>query len=267
MIADIKKVKELLEKYDVHPKKMFGQNFLVDRASVDKIIGEVSENSSVLEIGPGLGSLTEPLLDRCFHVTSYEIDKDMAGILNDIFAERSNFTLINEDFLKCDLSKYQGQKMTLVSNLPYYITSDLLEMILCHSELFDKIIVMTQKEVADKFVKRDNNKDRGPLNVLAEYLCDISPVTKVDRHCFYPAPNVDSAVFALKIKEADCGYRDGFYAFIKKCFSQRRKTLASNLKGYYPQIRTVLEKMGIDPLVRSEELSVDVLRKLFEEFR
>jgi len=256
-----KTVRELMTEYDIRPQKKYGQNFLTDRATVDKILSEVSEGAYVLEIGPGLGALTAGLVEKASKVIAYEIDERLAAILEKELPS-DKLEVRCQDFMKAEVSF--KEKMTVVSNLPYYLTSDILLKLFASEIKIEKIIVMVQKEVADKLVGSRSLKDVTPLTVLADCLSDSRTLCRVDRSLFNPAPQVDSAVIVFEMHEEDGLDRRGFCSFLQKCFRQRRRTLAGNLKNEYPDTVKEIEELGYDAKVRAEQLRPADLRKLFE---
>lgn len=270
-IANITTVRNLLDEYDLKAKKKYGQNFLVDEETVRKIVDEVEEDSFVLEIGPGLGALTQKLVRKAHRVIAYEIDSDLVRVLNDIFREEENLDVRNKDITEVDLGEIirqesDGRRCTVVSNLPYYITTDILNQVFCSSDDVEKVIVMMQKEVAMRFVNRTDSKDYNVINVLADLYSDYELVCRVGKHCFYPVPGVDSAVlkFELKNDRVDMALVE----FIRDCFSNRRKLLLSVLKqkGYGVDAET-FEKIGLSEKARVEDLSGPDFVRLFEVTR
>ena len=250
---NIKRTLELISQYEVKAKKKYGQNFLVDEKVIDRIVSTVGEGENVIEVGPGLGALTGPLLEKAGKLTAYEIDEDLIDILNREYA-CDKFTLINEDFLKAELP---DQKAVLVSNLPYYITGDILLKCFREKDKLKSMTVMMQKEVADKFFSKKH--DYGTLNILADWYSDYRVICNAGKHGFVPAPNVDSTVmeFVFNDRKAD----EGFIEFLDACFSRRRKLLASNLKKAGYQLKRDLGK------IRVEELDAQQLHDLYEELK
>lgn len=248
-----KRILELLNKYEIRAKKKYGQNFLVDEKVIDKIVSTVNEGEYVIEIGPGLGSLTEELLKRAGKLTAYEIDEELVEILKEEYPDEK-LELVNRDFLQVEMPE---EKAILVSNLPYYITGDILLKCFREKDSLKSMTVMMQKEAADRFF--NGKYEYGVLNVLADWYSEYHVVCKVDRHCFIPAPNVDSTVleFVFNDRKAD----EGFISFLNACFAQRRKLLAGNLKKAGYVLKRDLGK------ARIEELSAEQLHELYEEIR
>lgn len=255
----------LYEKYGVEASKRFGQNFLIDHNILRKII-EVADvkGKEVIEVGPGLGSLTLPLLEEAKKVTSYEIDKDMIKVLNgEIKSEK--FDLIEGDFLKASFD-WSGKK-TIVANIPYYITTDILFKIFENIDRFDKAVLMVQEEVADRITAKVGNSEYGKLSVTCCYFADVKKEIYVSPSCFLPAPKVSSAVISLTFK--DVNYKDSvkFIEFIKNCFAQRRKTIFNNLKQILgsEKAKQILAKNNIKESVRPQELSLNDFILLFND--
>ena len=249
----VRRTLDLLEQYELKAKKKYGQNFLVDENLIKKITDTVEAGENVIEVGPGLGALTGPLLEKAGKMTAYEIDSDLVEILKQQFPDEK-LELINEDFLKAELPE---GKSVLVSNLPYYVTGDILLKCFREKDKLNRMTVMMQKEVADKFFA--DGYQYGILNVLADMYSDYRIVCRADRHCFIPAPNVDSTVMEFVFN--DKPFDEDFCRFLESCFRQRRKMLSGNLKkAGYQLIRDIGK-------VRAEELSVQELYRLYEEVK
>ena len=270
-IANIVTVRNILNEYDLKAKKKYGQNFLVDEETVGKIVNEVEEDCLVIEIGPGLGALTQRLCEKAHKVIAFEIDSDLVEILNEEFSDIENVEIINKDITEVDLKEVmerecQGRTCNIVSNLPYYITTEILTQVFCDSEQVSKIIVMMQKEVAMRFVNRTDRKDYNLVNVLADLYSDYDLVCKVGKHCFFPVPGVDSAVvrFVMNDREVNMDLVD----FIRDCFTNRRKMLMSVLKQKgYEADSEVFSKAGLSDKARVEELDCNDFVKLYEVIR
>lgn len=265
MIANINYVKNVLGY--LKAKKKFGQNFLIDTNIVDKI-AVVAANSDLLtiEVGPGLGALTEQLLKYSKQVDAYEIDKDMYELLNkNLINEKLNVYL--EDFLDTNLTKYENQKINFASNLPYYVTTPILFKLFKSNLDFNKITVMVQKEVADRFNAKVNSEDYNALSLIVQYLFNVKLEMNVSKNCFYPAPQVDSAVisFTPKIKR-DFKYEEGLFEFIENCFKKRRKTLNNNFKDFLnaQQIKEIFDKLELKENVRAQELELETFIEMYE---
>lgn len=268
MIASAGYVKNILDRKELRAKKKFGQNFLIDGNIVDKIARAACvDGCTVIEVGPGIGSLTEMLLKYGKRVYAYEIDKDMYDILNEEFSE--NFEVFLEDFLDTDLDSvpYRDDRLCFASNLPYYVTTPILFKIFESDLNFEKITVMVQKEVADRFKAQRGSEDYNALSIMVQYLYDVKLEMNVSRNVFYPAPNVDSAVVSFTPKrERNREYELSFFDFVKKCFVKRRKTLNNNLKDFLDAdtIRNIFEKCSLKDTVRAQELSLEDFMRIHE---
>lgn len=265
------KTKEILQKHNFHIKKHFGQNFLTDTNLLQKIVdtAQVDEQTLVVEIGPGIGGLTEVLLAKAKHVIAYEIDNDLIPILQERFTTKQ-FTLIHQDFLQCDVDHDIAQlglsfsKAIVVANLPYYITTPIIMKLIEESTQLQEYYVMMQYEVAKRFTSKPSTKDYNSLSVFIQYKTEASIVINVPKHVFTPAPNVDSAVVKMCIKDQlkrSPMNEKHFFSLVRNAFSMRRKTLANNLSktmGYNKQeLQEHFTKLGLSPSVRAEALSVD----------
>lgn len=262
MISNINYVKSVMG--ELKAKKKFGQNFLIDSNIVDKIAKVAcDENLKTIEIGPGLGALTEMLLKYSKDVDAYEIDKDMYDLLlSNIHDERLNVKL--QDFLDTDLSIYD-YKVNICSNLPYYVTTPILFKIFESNLDINKITVMVQKEVGDRLVAKVNSEDYGALSIEVQYLFDVKNEMNIPRSVFYPSPNVDSAIISFTPKiERDRVFEKKLFELVKNCFRMRRKTLNNNLKDIYSkeQIETIYSKMNFNSNVRAQELTLEQYIKM-----
>lgn len=273
-IATASRTKEIIEKWNLHARKGYGQNFLIDPSVAARIAESVGGPGAVIEIGPGIGALTEQLALRCDHVRAYEIDGDFLPVLADTLQDYDNVQIVHQDFLKAELDQdAEGLKkdygaLRAAGNLPYYITTPVLFRLFESSAAFSVIAAMMQREVADRFAAGPNDPDYGALSVESQYLYDTKKLLNVPRTSFYPAPNVDSAVvvFTRRDDEAPDIEREAFFTFVKACFKQRRKTLYNNLKEYYgsaEQAQNVLENAGISAGTRAQELSVADFLQLY----
>ena len=275
MIASINRTKEILNKYDLQAKKRFGQNFLIDSNIVSKIVNtaNIDENTVVIEIGPGIGAMTELLAKAAKRVICFEIDSDMVNIINnEIINEGARNVEIKEiDFLKVNLKDYnlEGEKVIVVSNLPYYITTPIIFKLL-NEEVIKEIYVMVQDEVARRLVGLPKTKDYGSLSVMIKYLATAKFEFKVGRNCFFPAPNVDSGIVSIKRTKNDYNLKNEpkFLKFVQSIFEMRRKTLINNLLKDYNYKRNELEekKASItgDINCRAESLSLDEIIKIYQ---
>ncbi len=254
----------------VAAKKKYGQNFLVDKNIVNKIVERVPKDCFVIEIGPGTGNLTIALSEKAKKVVAFEVDEDLVEDLHKRF-ENSNVTIYLKDFLEVDIDEViekesEGLPTVIVSNLPYYITTKLLTKIFEKSHRIDKVVVMVQKEVANRFTLKLDKKDYNAVNVLSEYYSDVSLVCNVDRKCFNPSPRVNSAVieFVMKTPVVAVSNEEEFSEFVKACFKHRRKLLKASLEEYGIDDEALL-KVGLNENSRVEEVTIDKMIALFEE--
>lgn len=276
MISTPSYTKEILNRYDLRAKKGFGQNFLVDPVIVDKCAAMSHCEGAVIEIGPGIGSLTEGLAKYSKKVVSYEVDESLIPVLQDTLKDYPNVEIILQDFLKCDLrakvdalEKDYGT-VAVCANLPYYITTPVLFRLFEETPDISYITVMVQKEVADRFLASVNSAEYSSLSVEAQYLYNIKKLFNVPARSFNPSPRVDSVIIQFERKDVQESNEEiqKFFTFAKATFKQRRKTIYNNLKEYYgssEKTMEVLEKAGIDPSRRAQEFTVEELRALFGE--
>lgn len=262
-----KNMKETLETNDFYFKKKFGQNFIVDENIVKTIVSkaEVDKDTLVIEIGPGAGSLTSKLVAEAGFVLCYEIDTSLQSILEENLKEYNNYQIIYEDFLKReikkDLEKFSYSKIYVVANLPYYITTPIINKLIEEDIPVDKIVVMVQKEVGDRFKAKPGTKDYGSLTIYLNYYFSIRKIMDISKHVFMPKPNVDSIVVEFVKKNDKKMVQDEalFFQLIRDSFVQKRKTLRNNLKAYPLEvIEKVLQKYGYDLSVRAENLEMDI---------
>jgi len=273
-IATIARTREIMETYDLYPKKGFGQNFIIEPEIVRHIaeFSGIDETTTAVEIGPGIGALTEQLAKKAKQVLCYEIDLKLQDVLKDTLAEYDNVKIIFEDVLKRnikeDLKEIGAEKTAICANLPYYVTTPILFHLIESETDFESITVMVQKEMADRFNARVNTKEYNGLSVLLQYLYDIKIVMKVPKTVFIPKPQVDSIVIRF-VPKKDYPIKDlnRFNEFVKGCFTQRRKTLYNNLKEFFndkEKAIQVLNDCKIDENRRAESLSVEDFVKLYE---
>ena len=272
----------VLQRYGFNFQKKYGQNFLIDTHVLDKIIGaaEIGRDDFVLEIGPGIGTMTQYLAEAAREVVAVEIDTKLIPILEDTLKEYDNVTVLNEDILKVDIRKIAeekngGKPIKVVANLPYYITTPII-MGLFESEVpLDSITVMVQKEVADRMQVGPGTKDYGALSLAVQYYAEPYIVANVPPNCFMPRPNVGSAVIRLTLHEnPPTTVKDESLMFriIRASFNQRRKTLLNGLNNS-PEIaatkeqnQTAFEKLGFPANVRGETLTLKEFAALADEF-
>lgn len=273
-IATIARTREIMETYDLYPKKGFGQNFIIEPEIVRHIaeFSGIDETTTAVEIGPGIGALTEQLAKKAKQVLCYEIDLKLQDVLKDTLAEYDNVKIIFEDVLKRnikeDLKEIGAEKTAICANLPYYVTTPILFHLIESETDFESITVMVQKEMADRFNARVNTKEYNGLSVLLQYLYDIKIVMKVPKTVFIPKPQVDSIVIRF-VPKKNYPLKDlnRFNEFVKGCFTQRRKTLYNNLKEFFndkEKAIQVLNDCKIDENRRAESLSVEDFVKLYE---
>lgn len=245
-------------------KKRFGQNFLENREILNKIVDEskFEKESLIIEIGCGSGYLTDILIERGYNVLGYEIDKTLSEKL--MMKENDNFRVIIDDFLKRnieeDIKNYDYEKIYVIGNIPYYITTPIIEKLIDSIIDFDSIVLMVQKEVADRIISLPNSKNYGSLTVYLNYNFKIEKLLDVDRRFFYPIPKVDSSVIKLSKKHKPTIYNEKhFYKLIRDSFAQKRKTLKNNLLNYdFEIIMKILDKHGFSDKVRAEQIPLDV---------
>lgn len=269
---------EIIQKYEFMFQKKFGQNFLIDTHVLEKIIkaAGVTKEDCVLEIGPGIGTMTQYLAENAGQVVAVEIDKNLIPILGETLAEYDNVTVINEDILKVDIKsiadKYNGGRpIKVVANLPYYITTPIIMGLFESNVPIDNITVMVQKEVADRMKEGPGSKEYGALSLAVQYYAEPEIVANVPPNCFIPRPNVGSAVIRLtKHKEMPVQVKDPALMFkiIRASFNQRRKTLQNGLNNSpelpysKEQVAAAIEEMGLSPSVRGEALSLEQFAEL-----
>ena len=273
-IADYSVTKAVLERHGFTFKKSFGQNFLTDTNILQKIVdtAEIDDQVNVIEIGPGIGALTEFLAERAAEVMAFEIDHRLVPILADTLRDFDNVTVVNEDILKVDLAQHiQNFKnpdlpIKVVANLPYYITTPILMHLIESGIPFSEFVVMMQKEVADRISAQPNTKAYGSLSIAVHYYMTAKVAFIVPRTVFVPAPNVDSAILKMvRRPEPAVAVEDEsfFFKISKASFTHRRKTLWNNLTGYFGKTEEVKDKLtkaldqaGLSPSVRGEALSL-----------
>ena len=271
--------KEVVNKHNFKFSKSLGQNFLIDDNVIDRILegARLSETDSIIEVGPGIGTLTREMGKVAENVVAIEIDKTLIPILKETLADLDNVEVVNEDILKVDVQglineKLNGGPVKLVANLPYYITTpNLMGLFESHVPL-ESITVMVQKEVADRMQSGPATKDYGALSVAVQYYCDTEIVAKAPRHMFVPQPNVDSIVIGLHVRDEKkyvVDNEDIFFKTVKASFGQRRKTLLNSLGGLgflsKDEIRDALQAANIDEKRRGETLSIDEFANLSNE--
>lgn len=262
-----RQMKEQLEEKEFGFKKKFGQNFIVDENIINSIISkaDITKDCMVIEIGPGAGSLTYKLATSAKQVLCYEIDNTLQNVLEENLKDLRNVDIIYQDFLeanvKQDLANYEFEKLYVVANLPYYITTPIIVKLIEDEIPVDKIVVMVQKEVGNRFKAQPGSKDYSSLSVYLNYYFEISKLLDVSRNIFIPKPNVDSIVVEFKRKESTYQLNDSqlFFQLVRDSFRQKRKTLRNNLKHYdLSLVETVLNEYHYDLSVRAEQLSIEI---------
>ena len=284
-IADYSVTKAVLERHGFTFKKSFGQNFLTDTNILQKIVdtAEIDDQVNVIEIGPGIGALTEFLAERAAQVMAFEIDHRLVPILADTLRNFDNVTVVNEDILKVDLAQHiQNFKnpdlpIKVVANLPYYITTPILMHLIESGIPFSEFVVMMQKEVADRISAKPNTKAYGSLSIAVQYYMTAKVAFIVPRTVFVPAPNVDSAILKMvRRPEPAVAVEDEkfFFKVSKASFTHRRKTLWNNLTGYFGKTEEVKDKLtkaldqaGLSPSVRGEALGLEEFASLADALK
>ncbi|WP_078414553.1 16S rRNA (adenine(1518)-N(6)/adenine(1519)-N(6))-dimethyltransferase RsmA [Priestia abyssalis] len=274
-IATPKRTKEILDKYGFTFKKSLGQNFLIDTNILHRIVdyAEVTEQTGAIEIGPGIGALTEQLAKRAKKVVAFEIDQRLLPILKDTLSPYPNVKVIHQDILKADVHNMMASEfedvedLMVVANLPYYVTTPILMKLLEEKIPVRGIVVMLQKEVADRIAAKPGTKDYGSLSIAIQYYTEAETVMVVPKTVFNPQPNVDSAVLRLiKRPEPVVKVKDEsfFFSIVRASFAQRRKTILNNLtsnlsfgKEKKQAIEQTLYEVGVDPKRRGETLSIE----------
>lgn len=274
--------KEIINKYSFAFQKKFGQNFLIDSNVLESIIrgAEITKDDFVLEIGPGIGTMTQYLCEAARQVVAVEIDKMLIPILEDTLSEYDNVEVINQDVLKVDIKslaeeKNNGKPIKVVANLPYYITTPIIMGLFESGVPIDSITIMVQKEVADRMQTGPGSKDYGALSLAVQYYATAKVILNVSATCFMPRPNVDSAVIKLtRHKEPTVNVADEklMFKIIRASFNQRRKTLVNGLKNSpelsfsKEQIVKAIEKIGKPEIIRGEALTLEEFAELANAF-
>ncbi|QYR21683.1 16S rRNA (adenine(1518)-N(6)/adenine(1519)-N(6))-dimethyltransferase RsmA [Paenibacillus sp. sptzw28] len=271
-VATPKRTRDIIAKYGFSFKKSLGQNFLIDQNILRKIVSaaELDESKGALEIGPGIGALTQQLAQAAGRVTAVEIDDRLIPILRDVLADRPNVHIEHGDVLKLNLNQLIERQfaglsgVSVVANLPYYVTTPILMKLLEEKLALEHIVVMIQKEVAQRMAAKPGGKDYGSLSVAVQYYCEPELVCIVPHTVFIPQPNVDSAVIKLTVRQkppVEVADEAHYFRTVQACFAQRRKTIANNLtafvgKAHRELLGPLLQSCGIDPSRRGETLSL-----------
>ena len=277
-LGNPKQTIEIIQKYNFAFQKKFGQNFLIDTHVLDKIIAaaNVTKEDTVLEIGPGIGTMTQRLAEAAGRVFAVEIDTNLIPILNETLGDYGNVTVINEDILKVDIKKLteeggQGRPVKVVANLPYYITTPIIMGLFESGAPIANITVMVQKEVAERMQVGPGSKDYGALSLAVQYYAEPYIVANVPPNCFIPRPNVGSAVIRLTRYEkppVQVADKRLMFALIRASFNQRRKTLLNGLSNSQElpfskeAIAAAIADLGLAPAVRGETLSLEQFARL-----
>lgn len=277
-IATPSRTKEILKKFEFAFKKSLGQNFIIDVNILENIIKHAGVDPSVgvIEIGPGIGALTEQLAIHADKVVAFEIDGRLLPILEDTLQAYSNIEIIHEDILKADVEKVieeqfaENQAIHIVANLPYYITTPILMKLLRDRLPVENITVMIQKEVAERMAAKPSSKSYGSLTIAVQYYTDAKVVMTVPKTVFTPRPNVDSSILKLELRDEPLVHvknEDFFFTVVRASFAQRRKTLRNNLSSYFKDmdkavLQDVFEQTGIDGGRRGESLHIEEFAQL-----
>ncbi|MNI26389.1 Ribosomal RNA small subunit methyltransferase A [compost metagenome] len=273
------RTKEIIKRHGLVLKKSLGQNFLIDQNILHKIISaaELNKDKGALEIGPGIGALTQQLAKEAGKVVAVEIDQRLIPILAETLEPYPHASVVHGDVLKLDLQSlfeehFSGVSgVSVVANLPYYITTPIIMKLLEQKLPLENIVVMIQKEVAERMAAKPGTKDYGSLSIAVQYYCQPELVTIVPRTVFVPQPNVDSAVIRLRLRQTppvQVDDEDFFFEVVQACFVQRRKTIYNNLLAKFftketkPELEALLLGCGIDPIRRGETLSMDEYARL-----
>jgi 16S rRNA (adenine1518-N6/adenine1519-N6)-dimethyltransferase len=273
-------LKQVIQKHEFSFKKQLGQNFLIDQNILGKIIeaADIGQNDGVLEIGPGVGTLTQELAENAGQVVAIEKDDRLLSVLFDTLKQYKNIHIEHGDVLEVDLNAlfdtwFSGRRVSVVANLPYYITTPIVMRLLEEKLPLHSIVVMVQKEVAERMAAKPGGKDYGVLSIAVQYYTKPSLVCKVPPGAFMPPPNVESTVIRLQVLDRpSVQVKDEalFFRVVRACFAQRRKTLLNNLSNSNLNLskeaaRGLLEKIGMDPAQRAETLSLQDFERITNE--
>ena len=280
-IATVHRTKYIIDKYNLFAKKNYGQNFIINPSIIENIVNlsDITKDDYVIEIGPGIGALTEALVQVAYEVYAFEIDKDLEKVLTNEISN-SNLHITIKDFLKVNLEELinsldPNRNIVFVSNLPYYITSDILTKIITSKINYKSIVVMLQKEVGEKFINNQGKKEESVLTYLARYYCDCEKLLDVSLQNFIPQPNIESMVIKFTKKEYPLKVKSDkkFITVTKALLKMRRKTIQNNLNSYLPSKEDTLEvlnELNINPLTRPESLSLDdfirITNKIYDKY-
>lgn len=277
-LGNAKSTAEVIKKYDFSFQKRYGQNFLIDEHVLNKIIdaAQIGEEDGVIEIGPGIGTMTQMLCERAKKVVAIEIDKDLIPILNETLSEYENVKVVHADVMKTDLealvkAEFEGMKVKVVANLPYYITTPIVMSLLEQHIKVSSITIMVQKEVAERMQAGPGSKDYGALSLAVQYYANTYIAANVPPNCFMPRPKVGSAVIRLDVYEDNqISVNDEklMFELIRGAFNQRRKTLVNAVGNYAglniskEDVANALKGMGLSENIRGEALSLEEYAQL-----
>lgn len=274
---------EIMRKHDLHMKKSLGQNFLVEPQILENMLvsGQVDDSTTVIEIGPGIGALTEFLARHAKKVLAFEIDDRFIGVLDDTLSPYDNVQVVHQDILSVDFHSsdyewlHQEEKLLVIANLPYYITTPILMKLILSDLPFQRLVMMMQKEVAERIQASVGTKDYSSLTVAIQNRMDTAIAFMVPPTVFIPQPNVESAVLVLSRRPealVEVNDDEAFQVFVQMCFKQRRKTLWNNLRHAYvndersvEELRALVEDIGIDPSRRAETLTIQEFATLYQQ--
>ena len=271
-LGNAKTTAEVIKKYGFSFQKRFGQNFLIDEHVLDKIVDAslVDKHDGVIEIGPGIGTMTQRLCERAGRVVAIEIDKELIPILDDTLSDYDNVKIINADVLKTDMEpiirdEFAGTRVRVVANLPYYITTPIVMGLLEQHLPISSITIMVQKEVADRMQASPGTKDYGALSLAVGYYADTYIAANVPPNCFMPRPKVGSSVIRLTVKDhpdVEVNNENHMFSLIRAAFNQRRKTLVNAIANYQglshskEEVQNALTEMGLSVTTRGETLNL-----------
>ncbi len=281
----LNETKFIMKKYGIKANKSLGQNFLINENVINKIVdsANIKKEDLVIEIGPGLGTLTKYLIEKAGKVICIELDNKMISILNDRFSLYDNIEIINKDVLKVDLNqlirtekgKAKVKKVKVVANLPYYITTPIIMKLLEEKLDIESITVMIQKEVADRLIETPGEKNTGAITYTVYYYCESEKIVEVQNDSFIPEPEVTSEVIKLNIRKRKLVHVEDeklFFSIIKYAFMQRRKTLINSLTNNHifeskNQGERILKELNLDSNIRAENLSIEDFEKLYNKIK
>jgi len=266
-------LKDLLNRHGFHARKRFGQNFLVDRNIVNRVLdaSDIRPGDAVIEIGPGAGTLTEGIAERGAKVLAIEIDRKLVPVLDEVTASHPNIEIVNADFLGLDLpgfleERFDGERVKVIGNLPYYVTSPIIARIIESREQIERSILMVQREVADRLQASPGSRDYGSMSIFVQFHAEVETVAHVSRNVFLPPPDVSSAIVRLtpRMRPAvEVPSETAFFDVVHCAFGKRRKTLLNSLSDCpalglsKEEVARLLNEAGIDPALRAERLSLE----------